>query len=763
MVEAVERMDELVKDYLLFRGMTNTFKAFEGDLKNDKDRAYRADKIKDQILSYIQTHDLNGLRNLWKHLDRRIFSNLEYTHNANIRRIEISLLRLYVITAVQSSRSEKVTEFFEKMCLEIQTQPEWKEWFTLAFMKNPEQSPTFETYFSKQWQDTLIFSVQNFLSVIFQSMPLPTLLSFDAEQMKMKRLEEENSKLQDQLAAFEKVEISSEIDASVPLPLATTEIPDDFASISGGHNVRDFGTRTIGLKTGNNKSPLVMRKQAPNSAEKVAKGTTNQNLSKSVGVSSGGKGGDKSLFGSLIGQRKSADASVLKPKEATGKKSEPVSAIGASNVAPASNLSNQSRPKSQNKLEEQRKELFQKSKEPASRSPKTSNPKTTQDSTVARKDPVQWQPKETELDLMASENIPTTESIRQSQSKTNQVMSPFIVLSSDEYTEHHSSITHCKFSPTATSVATMDIDGVVKIWSFSPIPTTIATVMYKSPLISMEWVPKQPRMLLLGSSDGTLKMYDTEQKKTFTDVQVDQFCPKIISLACNPVGEVFATAQTSQPLERAGISGERCKSRLLIWDVKLMRPQQEFLLGDGKTCVNSMAFNHNGNLMVTGSSDGCLRLFDVQTSACILEWKSHQGPVHAVNFSPDENSLFSMGADGKFCQWALYNPGKQLEFPIHDGATGPFVMSGYGGYKQQQSPRGKLFAFDSGGKYILTCAPYGGIIYELDSSGHLDQMLTILGHRTPVVSVDWSTSVNTGMCLTGSMDGKVQITTLLSQ
>lgn len=30
--------------------------------------------------------------------------------------------------------------------------------------------------------------------------PLPTLLSFDAEQMKMKRLEEENSKLQDQVS-----------------------------------------------------------------------------------------------------------------------------------------------------------------------------------------------------------------------------------------------------------------------------------------------------------------------------------------------------------------------------------------------------------------------------------------------------------------------------------------------------------------------------------------------------------------------------------
>lgn len=41
MVESVERMDEMVKDYLLFRGMTNSFKAFEIDLKNDKDRSFR--------------------------------------------------------------------------------------------------------------------------------------------------------------------------------------------------------------------------------------------------------------------------------------------------------------------------------------------------------------------------------------------------------------------------------------------------------------------------------------------------------------------------------------------------------------------------------------------------------------------------------------------------------------------------------------------------------------------------------------------------
>lgn len=41
----------------------------------------------------------------------------------------MSLLKFYVVNAVQSGRSDKVSEFFEKMASELQHQSEWKEWF----------------------------------------------------------------------------------------------------------------------------------------------------------------------------------------------------------------------------------------------------------------------------------------------------------------------------------------------------------------------------------------------------------------------------------------------------------------------------------------------------------------------------------------------------------------------------------------------------------------------------------------------------------
>ena len=53
------------------------------------------------------------------------------------------------------------------------------------------------------------------------------------------------------------------------------------------------------------------------------------------------------------------------------------------------------------------------------------------------------------------------------------------------------------------------------------------------------------------------------------------------------------------------------------------------------------------------------------------------------------------------------------EYGLPADATGPFVLSGYSGYKQVQVPRGRLFAFDSEGNYMLTCSATGGVIYKV--------------------------------------------------
>lgn len=72
----------------------------------------------------------------------------------------------------------------------------------------------------------------------------------------------------------------------------------------------------------------------------------------------------------------------------------------------------------------------------------------------------------------------------------------------------------------------------------------------------------------------------------------------------------------------------------------------------------------------------------------------------------------------QFIQWDIHRSGlKVSEDSLPADATGPFVLSGYSGYKQVQVPRGRLFAFDSEGNYMLTCSATGGVIYKVPGGG----------------------------------------------
>lgn len=75
----IQYVDELVREYMLFRGFSNSLKTFDSELKfSDKDKSFRVDKIIDQITHSINIHDLHSLRDIWNHLDSNLFNKLEH-------------------------------------------------------------------------------------------------------------------------------------------------------------------------------------------------------------------------------------------------------------------------------------------------------------------------------------------------------------------------------------------------------------------------------------------------------------------------------------------------------------------------------------------------------------------------------------------------------------------------------------------------------------------------------------------------------------
>uniref|UniRef100_A0A8C2PXD9 WD repeat-containing protein 91 n=1 Tax=Cyprinus carpio TaxID=7962 RepID=A0A8C2PXD9_CYPCA len=708
MASAVERTDDLVREYLIYRGFTSTLKHLDSEIKSDKDKGFRVDKIIDQLQQLIQSYDLAGLKEYWAYLDRRLFSRLEDVYRPTVNKLRTSLYRFYVIHTVQVlQNTPKTQEFFQKQALELQTQPEWRDWFALPFIPAPEQNPSFSPYFSRQWADTFLVSLHNFLSVLFQSSPQPVLLSFDNEVQRIKTVQEENEELRQLLFALQ-VEWRQKKDEE----MVHHKLPPYVQHMDRlGDTELDlvFSQRNVNMTTPSRNFFSTFLPQTRRAPGKTAPGPQSSPTQASLG-------------------RK--DPTAAQVHQCLFIIVVFVFSVFISRF------------------------MF-----------------------LEKGEMLPWSlEKKTDSDLDAQ-----TEALPDQTDSTNQmrvcevggaaVEQPFIKLSQEEYGEHHSSIMHCRVDCSGRRVASLDVDGVVKVWAFNPIMQTKATIMSKSPLLSLEWAAKPDRLLLLGSGVGTVKLYDTDAKKNLYEMTIDDVHPRILSLACSPSGTSFVCSAAAQAAPTGVVTEGDARvsapvsGQLLLWDTKTVKQQLQFALEPGPVAINCTAFNHNGNLLVTGAADGMIRLFDMQRYESALSWKAHDGEVYSVEFSYDENTVFSIGEDGKFVQWNIHRCGvKQSEYSLSQDAVGPFVLSGYSGYKQVQVPRGRLFAFDSEGQHVLTCSSSGGVIYRLNKAdAGLESVLSLGGHKAPVVTVDWCSAMDCGTCLTASMDGKIKLSTLLAQ
>lgn len=75
----IQYVDGLIREYMLFRGFSSSLKSFDTELKSDKDKGFRVDKIIEQITHSINIQDLQGLRDIWNHLEGHMFSKLEHS------------------------------------------------------------------------------------------------------------------------------------------------------------------------------------------------------------------------------------------------------------------------------------------------------------------------------------------------------------------------------------------------------------------------------------------------------------------------------------------------------------------------------------------------------------------------------------------------------------------------------------------------------------------------------------------------------------
>ena len=146
--EDVKYVDDLIGDYLLWRGFIQTKKRFAREIEDDKNKGFhvcsccyavnasrnsyaqwKASKIVEQLFLFIRQLDIEGLIGLWGHLNETFFSHLDEDLSWTVSKLELSLKRYYLVSAMQMSRPEKVVQFFETYGAELASTKHWRAWF----------------------------------------------------------------------------------------------------------------------------------------------------------------------------------------------------------------------------------------------------------------------------------------------------------------------------------------------------------------------------------------------------------------------------------------------------------------------------------------------------------------------------------------------------------------------------------------------------------------------------------------------------------
>ncbi|XP_075226894.1 WD repeat-containing protein 91 isoform X2 [Lycorma delicatula] len=608
----IQLIDELIREYFVFRGFMNTLKSFDSELKTDKDKSFRVDKIIDQLVQFIYSYDLSSLRELWSHLDGKIFSKLDHEFTA-----------------------------------------------VLPFVKNAEECSTFAVHFTRPWQDTLLVSLHNFLAIVFQAMSLPVLARYEEAALRMKQLQDENDMLKQRLAVLQQKD-QTPIGPEAP---STPDIMDDFYSIAqetpvSGKSLKDFI-----------KSPIMGRKPACPSSQ--------------------GEPGQK---------RYSMKQRLSSTPTATGAWIK--AALNSSEGGTASKRS-----------------VSLEARSRGTRSGSGSG-------------------RDNSLDNLDRRNV-----------KVPSRQDTFLLLSQEEMLEHRSSITQCKFTPSGSVVASADVDGVIKVWSPAPNPKLLATTTCKSSVLSLDWVAKNERFFVSGSRQGAVCLHDTDENKIIWEASTDRNY-KVVSLSCSPTEPTFVCACTT---------GQN-QGKLLLYDMKTRKMERSLSVGLGgpNLVVNCCTYNHNGQLLVVGCSDGTVRTVDIRNSECVGSWSAHLGAVLCLQLTPDHNSCYSFGMDGKLCRHSLTQRGiPAWEATLTDIPIGSNAILA-------SSPLSQAFCLDQSGNHALICCAHSGAnIYQITNTG-LNNVLQLGGHcNVATVACDWTNANQCGTCITASVDGNICVSTLL--
>ncbi|GAV84904.1 WD40 domain-containing protein [Cephalotus follicularis] len=659
-MENMHYAEELVREFLVFRGFTNTLQAFETELSTDIGKAFQVDEILNLIFSvYIPKFQAEKLVGLLSFFKQCFSSSSETIIIATLSKLEVSILCYYIVYAMQSGRKDKVVEFFGMKGNDLlQRGNDWSPWFALPYVKNPSLDPQFRIFFSKEWYEALRLSVRNFFNEIFNGTRIPTLLKLSSEKNTVNQLKKDIEHLNLKLSQLQ------------------AKLEEKEAQLCRSRSDRGNSASMMNAIGRTNSS-------TPSSSvheENLHLCTSIQEICAPATLHLGGVRMDKELV--------------------VGRPAKTLSAFTSYELEHDSSI----------------------------------------DSVLHVEE------SGTGTTIQTFHDGPFTDNGQEMQGEEE--FSEVKVEFQETFLGHTSPISRCRFSASGNNIASASEDGTVRIWTYdSSIPASRnATIYCGAEVMSLDWECKSDRLLLIGTADGGIKAWNVDAKRVVCDLHTTESYPSVLDLKCSPVEPIFVSAAASRRQGESYIDTLGFAS-LTVWNMKTWKAMTVLPLGEDPPAITSLCFNHNGKVLAASATDGMIHMFDMSAGLQITGWPAHDSAISSILFGQDETSIFSLGSDGKICEWSLQSQGQVLWSRncgrLFDSQTSKHF-------------RHEMALDATGRRLLVTSGSVRAPIYQV--RGHTNGSKT-LPHGAAITTVDWHPTLP--IFVTGSADHSVRVTSTL--
>lgn len=248
---------------------------------------------------------------------------------------------------------------------------------------------------------------------------------------------------------------------------------------------------------------------------------------------------------------------------------------------------------------------------------------------------------------------------------------------------HPAGVHDVAISPDAAWLASAGADGTVRVWSMvTPDVQPVVLAAHTGAVVDVAYSTDGTRLAAAGT-DGAALLWDT------ADLDA---APQRLALDAAAQHVAFAGADQ---LVTLGADGT-----LTLWDVASGLAAQPVQQRDtGHYTARGLAVSPSAVLLVTGSTDGAIRLWDAQTLDTAHSINFDSDAVHAIALSPDGRLLAASDTTGVIRVWAVDNattPGALHTLNGHSAAVAGLAFSADGHMLASAGTDGTLRLWDAG-------------------------------------------------------------------